>query len=92
MKTVEILSAPACAACVRTKNEMTANGIQFTEVRATRDAEAAADLTDRYTKANGGIMDKTAPLVLISNKDGEVLDYWAGTTPTLTERVINAIS
>ena len=85
---VEILSTPGCAACVATKIELTAAGIAFTEVKARTDPDSAADLIARYADANGGDIAMTAPLVLVSDDDGQVLDSWRGRPGAVVERIM----
>lgn len=84
--TIEILSTPACAACVATKVELTQAGIDFREVRAAVDPVAAADLMARYADANGGA-GTAAPLVLVSDESGKVIDHWAGRPGAVVERI-----
>lgn len=87
MRHIEILSTPACAACVATKIEMTAAGIDFREVEAAADPVGAADLMARFAAANGGASAMTAPLVLVSDDDGQVLDSWRGRPGAVVERI-----
>lgn len=87
---VEILSTPACAACVATKIELTKAGIDFTEVKSAD--PAAADMVARYADANGGAAGTTAPLVLVSDDDGQVLDSWRGRPGAVVERITTVIA
>lgn len=88
MRHIEILSTPACARCVATKVELTQAGIDFTEVKASADPDSAADLMARFAEANGGAFAMTAPLVLVSDDDGQVLDSWRGRPGAVVERIM----
>lgn len=86
MRHIEILSTSACARCVATKVELTQRGIDFTEVKSAVDPDGAADLMDRFAEANGGAA-MTAPLVLVSDDAGEVLDSWRGRVDHTVDRI-----
>ena len=87
---VEILSTPACAACVATKVELTQAGIAFTEVKPGADPVGAADIVARYVAVTGEAR-TTAPLVLVSDETGEVIDAWAGRVDGMVNRVMSKL-
>ncbi|WP_267626482.1 hypothetical protein [Gordonia sputi] len=68
-----------------TKIELNAAGIEFTEVKAAD--PAAADLVARFADANGGASGMTAPLVLVSDDSGNVIDSWAGRPGAVVDRI-----
>ena len=69
-----------------TKVELTQAGIDFREVKAAD--PAAADMMQRFADANGGASGRTAPLVLVSDDSGVVLDHWAGRPGAVVERIM----
>ncbi|KNA91697.1 hypothetical protein ABW18_11185 [Gordonia jacobaea] len=75
--TNEILSTPACATCVATKFELTRAAIAFREVKAVVDPDGAADMVRSFAEVNRSA-GTSAPLVPVSDENGDVLDHWAG--------------
>lgn len=66
---IEVYSTPRCSACNFTKKTLDTKGVPYTEVPM--DQEKIVWAKEQY-----GIMQ--APLVLVKNRQGEVIRHWSG--------------
>lgn len=79
--TIEVLSKPACVQCTQSKKTLDRKGLAFTEIDIIEDAAA-------YELATTVLGYMAAPVVILRDETGEIVDSWSGFQPDK----INALS
>jgi glutaredoxin-like protein NrdH len=69
--TVTLYSKPACVQCRQTEKTFAANGVAFSKIDVTEDANA-------YQFVTGELGYRAAPVVAIRDENGNVVDSWSG--------------
>lgn len=76
MPPIVVYSKPDCQPCKMTKQRFTDNGVDFTEIDISQDAEALSYVT--------GLGALAAPVVVVGNQEL----WWAGFKPDMIKQVI----
>lgn len=67
---IKVLSKPACSQCIATERALKSKGIEYTKEDVTQNADAL--------NTAKGLGYASAPVVLVINKVGEIIDHWSG--------------
>lgn len=79
--TITLLSKPACVQCTATQRKLDGEELTY-------------DKEDIYEEANLAIVAelgyKAAPVVLVRDADGSIIDHWAGFNPAKISELASA--
>ena len=81
--TVELYSKPMCVQCNQSKKTLDKLGVNYTVADVTEDEKA-------YEFVTATLGYKAAPVLVVKDSDGNVVDSWSGFQPEKLEALINA--
>lgn len=79
--TIELYSKPMCVQCNQSKKTLDKLGLSYTTADVTEDATA-------YEFVTAQLGYKAAPVLVIKNEAGEVVNSWSGFQPEKIEALV----
>ena len=83
--TVEVYSKPSCIQCTQSKKRLEQLGVEYSETDIFENPEAYKFVTET-------LKFRAAPVIVIRNSEGEVVDSWSGFNPEKIATVAQTVT
>ena len=76
--TIEVYSKPSCIQCTQSKKRLEQLGLEYTETDIFENPDA-------YTFVTETLKFRAAPVIVVKNTNGEIVESWSGFNPEKIE-------